>query len=118
MSVTKKLSAAAKAGFLFPYASPRERVAVANFVRDIPLSPAHPTYTTLCAVENGLESLRDKPMLIAWGGRDFCFDDTFYNEWVQRFPQAHTLYCKDAGHYLLEDAGERIIPAVCEFLAQ
>lgn len=116
MAVTKKLPAAVKAGFLLPYASPRERVAVANFVRDIPLSASHPSYATLCAVESGLESLREKPMFIAWGGRDFCFDDTFYREWVQRFPHAQTLYCKNAGHYLLEDAGEQIIPAVCNFL--
>lgn len=116
MSVTKKLSAAVKAGFLLPYASPRERTAVANFVRDIPLDASHPTYETLCAVEKGLENLADKPMLIAWGGRDFCFDDTFYAEWVKRFPKAKTLYCENAGHYLLEDAGDKIIPAVCAFL--
>lgn len=116
MSVTKKLSAAAKAGFLLPYGSPKKRVAVANFVRDIPLSAKHPTYATLCEVENNLEKLAEKPMLIAWGGRDFCFDDTFYNEWIRRFPKAQTLYCENAGHYLLEDAGDRIIPAVCEFL--
>lgn len=116
MSVTKKLSAAAKAGFLFPYASPRERTAVANFVRDIPLTAAHPTYATLCDVEANLEKLAEKPMLIAWGGRDFCFDDTFYTEWLKRFPQAKTLYCANAGHYLLEDAGTEIIPAVCAFL--
>lgn len=116
MAVTKKLSSAAKSGFLLPYGSPRERVAVANFVRDIPLSAKHPTYATLCGVENNLGKLAGKPMFIAWGGRDFCFDDTFYREWLRRFPNAQTLYCENAGHYLLEDAGDRIIPAVCEFL--
>lgn len=116
MAVRKKLAPAVKSGFLFPYGSPRERVAVANFVRDIPLSESHPSYWALRTVESGLGWLREKPMLIAWGGRDFCFDDTFYGEWRRRFPNAKTLYCEDAGHYLLEDAGDRIIPAVCEFL--
>lgn len=117
MAVSKKLSAPVKSGFLFPYASPQERTAVANFVRDIPLDDLHPTYPTLCAVESGLKNLGNKPMLIAWGGRDFCFDDSFYDEWVKRFPKARTLYCADAGHYLLEDAGDEIIPAVCRFLS-
>ncbi len=116
MAVTKKMPAAVKAGFLLPYGSPRERSAVANFVRDIPLGPRHPSYATLRDVEAGLEKLRGKPMLVAWGGRDFCFDDAFYAEWRRRFPEAKTLYRADAGHYLLEDAGEEIVPAVADFL--
>lgn len=116
MAVTKKMPPAVKAGFLLPYGSARERVAVANFVRDIPLGQSHPSYATLRDVETGLEKLRGKPMLIAWGGRDFCFDDAFYAEWRQRFPDAQTLYCAEAGHYLLEDAGRTIIPAVADFL--
>lgn len=116
MSVRKKLSPAVKRGFLFPYGSYKNRTAVANFVRDIPLSAKHPTYETLSEIENALPSLKEKPMLIAWGGLDFCFDDTFFNGWKQRFPDAETLYCEDAGHYLLEDAGDRLIPAITAFL--
>lgn len=116
MSVTKKLPPAVKAGFLLPYGSPRERVAVADFVRDIPLIKSHPSYKTLLDIEYGLELLSEKPMFIAWGGRDFCFDNTFYDEWRRRFPRAQTLYCENAGHYLLEDAGDRVIPAICDFL--
>ena len=116
MSVRKKLPSAVKAGFLFPYSTFRSRTAVANFVRDIPLSASHPTYSTLSEIEKELPTLAKKPMLIAWGGLDFCFDDTFFNGWKQRFPEAETLYCKDAGHYLLEDAGEKLVPAIADFL--
>lgn len=116
MSVRKKLPDAVKDGFLFPYRTFRSRTAVANFVRDIPLSPKHPTYATLSEIENALPSLAGKPVLIAWGGLDFCFDDTFFNGWKQRFPEAETLYRTDAGHYLLEDAGEELVPAVADFL--
>lgn len=118
MSVRKKLSAAVKAGFLFPYRTFRSRTAVANFVRDIPLTPKHPTYATLSEIENTLPRLAEKPMLIAWGGLDFCFDDTFFNGWKQRFPNAETLYTPDAGHYLLEDAGEKLVPAIADFLSR
>ncbi|MCD8299542.1 MAG: alpha/beta fold hydrolase [Opitutae bacterium] len=116
MCVEKPLAPAVKAGFLFPYRTPRDRESVANFVRDIPLSPRHVSYAALCAVEAGLEKLRDKPMFIAWGGKDFCFGDDFYDEWCKRFPAAKTLYCENAGHYLLEDAGAEIIPEIAKFL--
>lgn len=92
MSVRNKLPAVVKNGFLFPYRTFRSRTAVANFVRDIPLSAKHPTYATLSEIENNLTKLSEKPMLIAWGGLDFCFDDTFFNGWKQRFPKAETIY--------------------------
>ena len=103
---------------LLPYHSFRSRTAVANFVRDIPLSAKHPTYKTLSEIENALPSLSEKPMLIAWGGLDFCFDDTFFEGWKQRFPHAKTIYCPDAGHYLLEDAGTHLVPEIAKFLSE
>lgn len=118
MSVRQKLPAAVKAGFLFPYHSFRSRTAVANFVRDIPLSAKHPTYKTLSEIENARLTLSEKPMLIAWGGLDFCFDDTFFEGWKQRFPHAKTIYCPDAGHYLLEDAGTQLVPEIAKFLSE
>ena len=118
LAVREKLPRAVKAGFLFPYRTTRSRTAIANFVRDIPLTKNHPSYATLAAIENALPRLREKPMFIAWGGRDFCFDDTFFNEWKTRFPDAETLYCANAGHYLLEDARAEIVPAVADFLSR
>jgi len=118
LAVRKKLPRAVKNGFLFPYRTICSREAIANFVRDIPMRKNHPSYTTLVEIENALPALREKPMFIAWGGRDFCFDDTFFNDWKKRFPAAETLYCANAGHYLLEDAGAEIIPAVAEFLSR
>ena len=98
MAVRKKLPPAVKAGFLFPYRNFNDRTAVANFVRDIPLSPKHPSWAALAAIEAALPKLAGKPMLIAWGERDFCFDDTFFAAWRERFPRAETLRCADAGH--------------------
>lgn len=117
MAVRKKLPPPVKAGFLFPYRNFNDRTAVANFVRDIPLSPKHPSWAALAAIEAALPKLAGKPMLIAWGERDFCFDDTFFAAWRERFPRAETLRCADAGHYLFEDAGERLVPAVASFLS-
>jgi haloalkane dehalogenase len=37
--------------------------------------------------------------------------------WLRTFPNAEVLRLDDAGHYLQEDAHERIVPRLLEFLA-
>ena len=54
--------------------------------------------------------------MIAWGGKDFVFNKQFLNKWRQIFPDAEVHLVSDAGHYVLEDAHERIIPWIQEFL--
>ncbi|WP_417909503.1 alpha/beta fold hydrolase [Candidatus Electronema sp. PJ] len=116
MAVCKRMRAEVKAGFLAPYNSWANRVAVHRFVRDIPLKPTHPSWATLSTVEASLERLQDKPMLICWGGKDFCFNDYFYAEWQRRFPNAQSYYFPNAGHYVLEDALPEILPFLTVFL--
>ncbi len=115
MSVEKPLGPAAKAGFLSPYGSPSVRRAVADFVADIPMEPAHPTRGVLAGVEASLSGLRDKPMLLCWGLKDFCFDRSFLEGFVSRFPAAQQLLFADAGHYVLEDAGESALGPIAAF---
>ncbi|MFQ5462276.1 MAG: alpha/beta fold hydrolase [Phycisphaerae bacterium] len=105
-------------GYLLPYDSYANRIALLRFVRDIPQSRGDPSFDVLKSIEAGLTHIADRPMLICWGGRDFCFNDAFLQEWTRRFPGADVHRFADAGHYVLEDAGERIIPLVRRFLAQ
>jgi haloalkane dehalogenase len=116
MAVAKPLPAAVKRGYLWPYRSWAERVAVLRFVQDIPLEADHPSAETLRAVEAGLEKLRDKPMLLGWGMRDFCFTPAYLAEWRRRFPQAQAREFPEAGHYVLEDARAELVAAIAEFL--
>ena len=92
----RKLSAVERAGYLWPYRSWNDRVAVNAFVQDIPMSPQHRTWPTLTDVERGLAQLRDRDALIVWGGRDFCFDDTFLARWQRELPQARVHRIADA----------------------
>jgi haloalkane dehalogenase len=116
MAVARPLSLPVKRGFLLPYDSWSNRVAVLRFVEDIPLEPTHPSRPTLQAIEKDLEKLRGKPMLIAWGMRDFCFSPVYLAEWRRRFPAATVREFPDAGHYLLEDAGAELAQGIGEFL--
>lgn len=111
-----RLTPAVRAGYLAPYRDWSSRVAQLRFVQDIPISTRHPSRARLDRIAARLEQLRDRPMLLVWGGRDFCFDDSFFAEWKRRFPDADARYLDDAGHYVLEDAHERIGPWVQGFL--
>jgi len=115
MAVTRTMSHDVVNGYLAPYNSWANRIAVHRFVRDIPLSENDESWPTLVAIENGLENLKEKPVLILWGGADFCFTRHFFAEWVRRFPKAENKYFPEAGHYLLEDAFDEIAPLVADF---
>ena len=117
MAVATKMDRKVAAGFLMPYNSWANRIAVLRFVQDIPLHENHPSWQDLLFIEKGLKSLENKPMLICWGGRDFCFTNHFYEEWQQRFPGAESHYFSHAGHYLLEDAYGEIFPLVRQFIS-
>jgi haloalkane dehalogenase len=114
----RSLTADEKRGFLLPYDSWANRVAVDAFVKDIPMSASHPTWATLEGVAAGLEHFTANPALIVWGGRDFCFNDQFYAEWRTRLPQAQSHHLADAGHYVLADAAQEVVPLIGQFLGQ
>jgi len=51
MAVEKPLSTLVKRGYLLPYRSWADRVAIHAFVLDIPMGPAHPSWDELVAIE-------------------------------------------------------------------
>lgn len=112
-----KMSRDVRAGYLAPYDSWAHRIAVHRFVQDIPLRPGDRSYDLVTSVQDRLSLFADTPMLIAWGLRDFVFDRHFLAEWERRFPGAEVHRFEGAGHYVLEDEHERIIPLVRAFLA-
>ena len=117
MAVKKKLAASVAKAYLAPYNNWKNRVAVYNFVRDIPLDARHKSYATLVEIEKRLPLLRDAaiPLCIIWGGGDFCFNDDFFEEWRKRFPMAEQHYFSDGGHYILEDKLTDIAPILKSF---
>jgi haloalkane dehalogenase len=122
-SQRQRMTAPVKAGYLAPYNSWHNRIAIHRFVQDIPWEDDHPTRPTLERIEAGLQQFRHHPMLIIWGADDFCFTERdlerdFLPQWQERFPEATTHILQGAGHYVVEDAHERILPLMMEFLEQ
>lgn len=116
MTTVKPMPTDVRNGFLFPYRSVASRVAINAFVQDIPLSGRHPSFEELNSTASKLPLLKEKPMLIVWGERDFCFTTHFRDEWLRRFPSAHCVSDPDAGHYVLEDSGAEGRNTIVEWL--
>ena len=112
MAVSKKMAPDIAMAYIAPYDSWANRIGVLRFVQDIPLSPGDRSWDTLTEIEESLAGFKETPMLILWGGKDFCFTRAFYDEWRRRFPAAQAHFFPDAGHYVLEDAFDSLAPLI------
>jgi haloalkane dehalogenase len=118
MAVEKheRMRADVQAGLLAPYDSWQNRVAIDAFVKDIPFSPRHPTWRTLERIERGLTSLGTMSIQLIWGMRDWCFRPECLERFIRHWPEAEVQRLEDCGHYVVEDAHERIVPLMRDFL--
>ncbi|MDP2341753.1 MAG: alpha/beta fold hydrolase [Deltaproteobacteria bacterium] len=115
MAKHERMTTTLKAGYLDPYSNWHDRVATLRFVEDIPLKPSHPSYDELAKIEAGLPTLKDKPITLFWGDDDFCFTPNFRKRFEKEFPAAQVHAWADCGHYVMEDAHERILPLLTAF---
>lgn len=110
------MSAELRALYELPYDSWQNRIATLRFVQDIPLQPGDRNYDLICSVADGINRFAGLPMLILWGELDFVFDHYFLAEWQHRFPAAELHSYPLAGHYILEDRKDVVIPLISEFM--
>ncbi|PIE01130.1 MAG: alpha/beta hydrolase [Acidobacteria bacterium] len=114
-----RFTKAVRKGYVAPYNSWENRIAIHAFVKDIPMHESHPTRKTLNHIESGLTAFSKHPMLIIWGADDFCFTKRhFVPEWKKRFPEADVHILENTGHYVVEDAHEFIVPLMEKFLRE
>ncbi len=113
----ERVTPAVRSGYLTPYNSWRNRVANLRFVQDIPARSSHPSFGLLEHIGNELRQFARRPMLLIFGADDFVFNRSFFEEWKLRFPDAEAHYVEGAGHYVIEDAHERIVPWMDRFLS-
>ncbi len=107
-----------KKAYLAPHPNWSSRTAVLVFPREIPKGPTGDVSDLNGDIEAGLQKhFRDKPVKIVWAMKDIAFTPNFVDDlWLDTFPDAEVMKLEDAGHYLQEDAHERIVPALIEFL--
>lgn len=105
-------------GYHEPYDGWTASRAVHRFVQDIPLQPGDPAWDTVVDTESKLAQLKDVPMLLTWGMKDWVFDEAFLNGWIKRFPKAAVKRFPDSGHFLLEDGGPEVVALIKDFVAK
>ncbi len=113
----RRLSKEVRDAYCAPYDSWDNRIATLRFVQDIPLQPGDRSYELAIEVESKVSLFQHTPVLICWGMKDFVFDHHFLEVWQRILPAAEVHRFPRAGHYVLEDAGEEIVPLVQQFLA-
>ncbi|MFO7726554.1 MAG: alpha/beta fold hydrolase [Oceanipulchritudo sp.] len=116
MTTREPLPEAVREGYRFPYANWSDRVAVAAFVKDIPMRRRHRSWKLLESIGDSLRCWRGKPVQILWGMRDWCFHEGILAQWQRRLPEAEVHTFTDAGHYLLEDEGPEVIGRIGAFV--
>ena len=118
VGVKKKMPADVRRAYVAPYDSWHNRIATVRFVQDIPLQAGDKAWDIVEEGGRRLHEFADRPALIAWGMQDFVFDHHFLQGFRERLPNARVHEFPDAGHYVLEDEAERIVPLVQDFLAR
>ncbi len=111
-----KMAAPVAAAYTWPYGSWGDRIATLRFVQDIPLRQGDPGFDIVDGTAQQLHLFAQTPVLVVWGGKDWVFDDHFLAEWKRHLPHATVRYLADAGHYVLEDAAEEVVPAVVAYV--
>jgi len=116
MTDPDRLTPAARAGYLAPFDNWANRIAVDRFVKDIPRTRSHPSYATLADIEKQLSQFADRPIQLNWGLRDWCFRPDCLERFIEIFPKADVHRYENAGHWIVEDAGQDVLSNVLQFL--
>jgi haloalkane dehalogenase len=116
LAVRRPMAADVRRAYLAPYASRQDRLAILRFVQDIAGSADHPGYELARQNARQLARFADHPVFIGWGMADAVFDQRFLAEFEKALPAAEIHRYPDAGHYVLEDARDELVPAIARFL--
>lgn len=105
-------------GYLAPYNNWNNRIAHLQFIRDIPIEDDHPTRRVIQELDNRAQELNHLPAMFIWGEKDFVFTTEFLERWLHKFPNPEVHILPDAAHFVVEDAHEKILPLMRDFLAR
>ena len=97
-----------------------ERAAMLMLPREIPIQAGGPVNDMNGEIEALLrQHFRSKPVRIVWGMKDRVLLPSYVDIlWLDTFPSAEVTRIDDAGHFVQEDAHERIVPELTGFLSE
>ncbi len=102
------------AAYAAPFPTPESRRGTYVFPREIRTARAW-----LSGIEGKLGLLAGKPVEMVWAMKDPAFGkERIIKRWHSYFPEAPVDRIEDAGHYLQEDAPERVVAGIRRVLAR
>ena len=116
IGVERRMPADVRRAYVSPYDTWANRIATIRFMQDIPLGPQDKAWPLLEAAGKALPSFADRPAFLGWGLKDFVFDRHFLDGFRAALPKAEVHAYEDAGHYVLEDKHEILVPLIRDFL--
>lgn len=116
LGVERRMPRAVRRAYVAPYDSWRNRIATVRFMQDIPLGDGDRAWPLVAAAGDRLATYADRPAFLGWGLKDFVFDRDFLDRFRAAWPQAEVHAFEEAGHYVLEDRHEVLVPAIRDFL--
>lgn len=112
----KAMPKAVREAYVMPFNSWKNRISTLRFVQDIPLREGDKNYQLVTNISDSLVQFKKIPTIICWGLKDFVFDKHFLAIWKEKMPHAQINQFNDAGHYILEDASDEVIPLIEQFM--
>ena len=91
-------------------------ISTLRFMQDIPLGTQDKAWPLLEEAGRRLPEFADRPAFLGWGLKDFVFDKHFLAGFRAALPNAEVHAYDDAGHYVLEDKHETLVPLIRDFL--
>ncbi len=113
---TRKLPREVREAYAGVYAGWDNAISTLRFMQDIPLREGDRAWPLLVRSGETLPRYADRPAFIGWGLRDFVFDRHCLDVFRAALPQAEVHAFDDAGHYVMEDKHEVLVPAIRAFL--
>ena len=113
---TRKLSRDVREAYAGVYDGWDNAISTLRFMQDIPLGEGDRAWPLLVRSGEQLPQYADRPAFIGWGLRDFVFDRHCLDVFRAALPRAEVHAFDDAGHYVLEDRHEVLVPAIRAFL--
>ena len=116
LGVERRMPADVRRAYVSPYNNWKNRISTVRFMQDIPLGPQDKAWPLLEEAGRRLPEFADRPAFLGWGLKDFVFDKHFLAGFRAALPNAEVHAYDDAGHYVLEDKHELLVPLIRDFL--
>ena len=116
LGVERRMPPGVRRAYVSPYNNWKNRISTVRFMQDIPLGPQDKAWPLLEEAGRRLPEFADRPVFLGWGLKDFVFDKHFLAGFRAALPNAEVHAYDDAGHYVLEDKHELLVPLIRDFL--